>query len=265
MLLSVFTVGDVNSAINSRTGYPFIDLFHNATQSYPGTNAMCSIVVINLTASAIAVLATASRQLWSFARNKGVPFSNWLAPTILPQEIPSNALFVSLTVAILLSLINIGSNEALQAIFSIASSSLLTSYIITISCIINWRIKNKHFPKARFSLGRWGLWINIAAICFLIPWFTFGFFPNYVSPTPQTMNYGSLMYGSVIIFASIYYFIYGRYSYLPPTEEVRKLVVGTDAFTAVSDLFESEQQQQQVSVMGEKQEQQQVIVMGEKQ
>lgn len=228
-------MGDVNAAINSATGYPFIDLFYNATQSYSGTNAMCSIVIINLTASAIAVLATASRQLWSFARNKGVPFSNWLAPTELPKEIPLNALFVSLAIAILLSLINIGSNAALQAIFSIASSSLLTSYIITLGCLINWRLKNKRLPRARFSLGRWGLWINIVAICFLVPWLIFSFFPNTVSPTAQTMNYGSLMYGSVIIFSSLYYLVYGRHTYQPPNEQVKRVMVGADAFEFALD------------------------------
>jgi choline transport protein len=41
---------------------------------------MTSIIILNFTAAAIAVLATSSRQLWAFARSKGVPFSTWLAP-----------------------------------------------------------------------------------------------------------------------------------------------------------------------------------------
>ena len=55
-------------------------MFYNATQSFAATNVMTSVMVVNLTASSIAVLATASRQLWAFARNKGVPFSTFFAP-----------------------------------------------------------------------------------------------------------------------------------------------------------------------------------------
>lgn len=75
-----FTVVGVDDILASPTGYPFLAYFYGATKSYAGTTVMASIMVINLTASSIAVLATASRQMWSFARNKGLPFSSWLAP-----------------------------------------------------------------------------------------------------------------------------------------------------------------------------------------
>ena len=144
---------------------------------------MCAIVIINLTASAIGTLAAASRQLWSFARNKGVPFSNWLAPSVLIQDIPLNAILVTLVVAVLLPLINIGSSAALQAIFTISAASLLTSYMITIGCLIHWRLRGQRLPKARFTLGRYGLATNIVSMCFLIPWFIF---PSSRTPlTPQ--------------------------------------------------------------------------------
>ena len=48
-------------------------MFYSATNSLAATDVMTTIVIINFTASAIAVLATASRQLWAFARNGGVP------------------------------------------------------------------------------------------------------------------------------------------------------------------------------------------------
>ena len=216
-------------------------MFYNATKSLAATNVMTAIMIINLTASAIAVLATASRQLWAFARNKGLPFSKFLAPTVLPRDIPTNALIVSLCVTILLSMINIGSSAALNAIFSLTSASLMTSYIITIGCTLLRRLRGHPLPRARFSLGRWGLLVNLIAICFLIPIFIFSFFPTVVQPTPVTMNWGVVMYGGVIILSTIYYIIRGRHKFTPPNEEVKNIMVETvDPFYANSDELEVE-------------------------
>jgi amino acid transporter len=77
---SIYTIGPLDQALQSPTGYPFIDMFFNATNSYAATDIMTTIVIINFTASAVASLATASRQLWAFARSRGVPFSTSLAP-----------------------------------------------------------------------------------------------------------------------------------------------------------------------------------------
>lgn len=65
-----FTVGNVEEILSSPTGYPFIQVFFNVTKSYAGASVMTTIIIITLTASAIAEVATASRQLWSFARDK---------------------------------------------------------------------------------------------------------------------------------------------------------------------------------------------------
>jgi len=75
-----FTLGDVNTILQTQTGYPFLQIFYNTTKSLAATNVMAAFIIINLTASSIAVLATASRQLWAFARNRGVPFSSIIAP-----------------------------------------------------------------------------------------------------------------------------------------------------------------------------------------
>ena len=80
MVLTIcFTLGDVESIATSPTGYPFIQLFYNVTRSYSGANAMVALLIIQLTCSCIAQVTTASRQLWSFSRDKGVPFHASLA------------------------------------------------------------------------------------------------------------------------------------------------------------------------------------------
>lgn len=78
MLVTVcFTLGDIQDILATKTGYPFIQVFYNATNSLPGTNTMTAVIILTLTASSITEIATASRQLWSFARDRGLPFSEF--------------------------------------------------------------------------------------------------------------------------------------------------------------------------------------------
>ena len=74
-----FCIGDIDSVIETPTGFPFIQVFYNATKNYGATNTMAAIVIFNITQSAMQFLATSSRQLWSFARDKGLPFSDFFA------------------------------------------------------------------------------------------------------------------------------------------------------------------------------------------
>lgn len=86
LLTLCYCLGDVTSILESPTGFPFIQIFYNTTNSLAGTNIMTAIPIIVLTGSCIAEVATASRQLWSFARDNGVPFSHILSrvrPTVL--------------------------------------------------------------------------------------------------------------------------------------------------------------------------------------
>ena len=74
-----FTVGDIGEILKTPTGQPFIQIFYNGVRSLAGTNVMVAIIIICLTACCISEVATASRQLWSFARDNGLPGSKWLS------------------------------------------------------------------------------------------------------------------------------------------------------------------------------------------
>lgn len=74
-----FTLGEVDKVLDTPTRFPFIEIFYNTTGSFAATNAMTAVLVVTLTASTITEVATASRQLWSFARDEGLPFSSFFA------------------------------------------------------------------------------------------------------------------------------------------------------------------------------------------
>lgn len=71
----IFTWGDMEEISNSLYGTPFLTVFYTATGSKAATIAMTMLVILPLTGSVIACVATASRQTWAFARDNGVPFS----------------------------------------------------------------------------------------------------------------------------------------------------------------------------------------------
>ena len=138
--------------------------------------------------------------------------------------IPFNAVWISFGFGVVISLLNLGSTVALNAIVSLTISSLICSYIVSIGCIFLKRVRRQPLPPAQFSLGRWGLAINFIALAFLIAFFVFCFFPTATPVTPQTMNWNITMFGGITIFSTVYYIVYGRFQYTPPVQiQNRKL------------------------------------------
>jgi hypothetical protein len=94
--------------------------------------------------------------------------------------------------------------------------------MLTIGCVLLKRIRGEPLPDHRWSLGRYGMLLNIGSLCYLAPIFVFSFFPSFQPVTPQNMNWGSAMYAGMITFASIYYFLFGRHYYVPPVSLVHR-------------------------------------------
>jgi choline transport protein len=69
------TIGDVNTALASPTGYAFIEVFYNATHSKAGTSVMVALFIIMLLFGCVTNFATSSRQLWAFVGGPPNPAS----------------------------------------------------------------------------------------------------------------------------------------------------------------------------------------------
>lgn len=122
----------------------------------------------------------------------------------------------------MLSLINIGSEVALNAVISLTITSLLSAYIISIGCVLLKRLRGESLPPHRWTLGRFGLAVNVGALAFLLPVFVFAFFPLSTPVTRETMNWGVVMYVGVIGSASLYYWARGRHHFIPPVALVKR-------------------------------------------
>ena len=103
MLVAVlFCVGDITAALQTPTGYPFIEIFTQATASKAGATAMTSIITVLAFCAIIAALAGSSRMTWSFARDRGLPGWRYLSKVSLDdilQSIVSSILRLPLCLA----------------------------------------------------------------------------------------------------------------------------------------------------------------------
>ncbi|KAI5369214.1 putative amino acid/polyamine transporter I [Septoria linicola] len=217
-----FVAGDPATLLETTTGQPFIQVFYNGTRSLAATNTMVSIVVVCLTSCCISEVATASRQLWSFARDNGIPGSAWVSHVTPGWNIPLRSVLISFVITSLLACINLGCSTALNAINSLGGVSVLSSYFITIACLIWRRLYGAPLPPRRWSLGKFGLPINIAALCFLVPLWFFSFWPLAQPVTPQNMNWNSTMFGGMLIVSVVYYTFWGRHVYTGPVVLVKR-------------------------------------------
>lgn len=78
VLTFCFSIGDIESALSSPTGQPYIQVFFNATGSHSGTTVMTVVITFMTFCNTVNNVASASRQLYAFARDRGLPYSSFL-------------------------------------------------------------------------------------------------------------------------------------------------------------------------------------------
>jgi choline transport protein len=220
ILVMLFCIGDIETILNTPTGFPIIAMFYQATGSVKATTAMQSAITLIGFVSNIAVVASVSRLTWAFARDGGLPYSKFFAKVDSRYGIPVRAVCLVCFTVLLLSLVNIASTTALSAILALTTSSLFISYVIPVILMARKRIRKEHITFGPFTLGRWGLAINIYAIVFGIFICTFVSFPTEIPVTATNMNYSGPVFLGVSVLLICDWVIRGRGRFTGPLRDL---------------------------------------------
>ena len=78
LIVTLFSLNDVQGALNSPTGFPFMQIFLESTASAAGSTCLAAILIVMQYVANVGLLASASRMCWSFARDRGLPGWKWL-------------------------------------------------------------------------------------------------------------------------------------------------------------------------------------------
>ncbi|RTE85178.1 hypothetical protein BHE90_000340 [Fusarium euwallaceae] len=216
----LFCMGDIESALNTPTGFPIIQIFYNITGSIAAATALTSAVTIMAALSTVPLITSAARLMWAFARDQGLPFSTHLSKIDRKRRIPTIAILTTTVLLMLLGLINIGSTTAFNAVLSLAVVSLQISYIMPIILLIWRRISRPNtLTWGPWQLGKPGIVVNVVAIIYLIFTSIFLLFPPYQPITAENMNYAPVVLGGAVIFGCVYWPFRARKRYFGPLIE----------------------------------------------
>ncbi|EAS33164.3 GABA permease [Coccidioides immitis RS] len=239
MIIAVlFCTQDIDAALDSPTGFPFMEIFRQATSpSVGGAAAMASIITALAMCANVGFLASASRMVWSFARDRGLPGWRILSRVEKRTMVPLWSIATITIIAILLSLITIGSLTAFDIVVSLTVAALYISYMLAIALLLYRRVTGgiSYSSDSPTTLANtagsrlvWGPWrfgkfgpiINVFALCYLLVILVFSFFPARTPVTdPNDMNYSSVLIVAVMAFSLVYYFLYARKTYQGPLVE----------------------------------------------
>ncbi|KAK4554253.1 hypothetical protein LTR86_008781 [Recurvomyces mirabilis] len=220
ILTVAYHIIDLEDALNDPSTYPAIYVLRQAMATKWIMAILIVILLLNV-ASNIVFLAAVTRDLFAFARDKGLPFSNWLAQVNPKRVIPVNAAIFSSIIAILLSCIYIGSPIAFYAITSLGTVALLQCYCLSIGTLMWRRIYHPEtLPPSRYSLGKWGILLNAMAVAYSFYAFFWAFWPQTSPITASGFNWASPIFAITLIGAMIYYQFRARHKYFGPVLQV---------------------------------------------
>lgn len=221
----MFMITDLDAALNDVTGYPHMWVFSQAV-SPGGVVALNAIPTILIFAGTLSFNLSTSRQTWAFARDRGLPFSDWIGHVNPKLQVPANAVTVTAIITVALSFINIGSDVAFNAIISLNVVALMITYVFSIGAVLWRRIKHPEtLPNCRWSLGRWGIPVNVGGVLYALHAFFWSFWPEGTPVALESFNWSVVMFVGVFVLSLVDYLVRGRKAYKGP-------VVLTDGYKA---------------------------------
>lgn len=211
----LFVLPDVQTLLDIANGQPIGYVFKTATGSAGGGFGLLFLVLGIWLFAGVGALTASSRCTYAFARDGAIPGSKLWSKVDSRFDIPLWALTLSAVVDCLLGLIYFGSSAAFSSFTGVATICLATSYGLPI--LVSVLSGRKHLKHATFSLGRFGMAINVTTLLWIVlSIFLFCMPTNLTGLDSSTMNYASVVFAGFATISLVWYFVWGRKNFSGP-------------------------------------------------
>ncbi|MGC0238989.1 APC family permease [Arthrobacter sp. SD76] len=136
----------------------------------PFGKAFLVCIVVAVFVCTLAVHAAAIRMMFAMARDNNLPFSRQLSKVHPERKTPTVAAIVIGLIAIMPLIVNVSQPAIFTILSSISIVLIYLSYLLVTVPLLRrrflkkWPLSDDTHGKAGFSLGKWGLPVNILAV-----------------------------------------------------------------------------------------------------
>jgi len=206
-LALLLAVPDFGAVISGADADPVTSVLQTAFGDV-GFRVVIAIVLISFFSCALSLQAAASRLIYSYARDEMMPLSGVFRTFSERRHVPPYALLLS---ALIPSVIVVGSqvsDNALTRIVSFASLGIYVAFMMVVLAALRGRLKGWR-PSGRFTLGTWGMLVNVAALAYQIAASINMAWPR-TPDAPWYDNYLVLLSAAIVVGVGLVYLFLGN-------------------------------------------------------
>lgn len=172
-----------------------------------GFRIVLAVVLISFFSCALSLQAAASRLIYAYARDDMMPGSRLFKQFSATRHVPPYALLLSAAIPIAIVVGSQVSDDALTRIISFASLGIYLGFMMVVLAALRARLLGWK-PSGRFTLGSWGLLINILALGYQLAAAANMAWPR-TPDAPWYDNYLVLLSAAIVIGVGLMYLLLG--------------------------------------------------------
>ncbi|KAI8084591.1 amino acid/polyamine transporter I [Halteromyces radiatus] len=211
----LFSIQDLDGLLNA--DLPVSEFFFQVTRN----RALSTFFLVFLAVAQFGSLANASvancRLMFAMARDGCLPYSKFFYK-LEKGDVPLRIIVLQIILMIILILPVFGTMIYWTAVLSASVICCNVAYGMPLICRLLW---SRHsMPKGPFDLGRWSVPINVIALLWIVFFGIILCFPSVSPVSADSMNYASLMIGTVFLFSVICWITTGHKTYKGPISNI---------------------------------------------
>lgn len=206
-LALVLAVPDFGAVLSGDDADPVSGILTAAFGTW-GARVVLGIVLVSFLSCALSLQAAASRMLYAYGRDRMLPGSGPLSRMSRRRGVPPYALAVAAVVPALVVVVSRVSEDATTKIVSFAVLGIYLGFQMVVLAALRARLKGWR-PSGRFTLGRWGLAVNVAALVYGVAAMVNMVWPR-TPGAPWYDNYLTLLSGAAVVGAGLVILVTAR-------------------------------------------------------
>ncbi|KAI9928663.1 hypothetical protein ASPWEDRAFT_168636 [Aspergillus wentii DTO 134E9] len=213
-----FSITDITTVVNTKTGVPILELIRSATGSNTAAIIFCLLLILNNGTSALGSAVMMSRQGYAFARDGGLFWNHKLIELSPGSHLPFWSINLPYFLVGLVGVIYLFSDAAFNAIVGSQTVCMIISFGFPATILL--ATKSNLLP----TINRWNfrifskpIYIISVGYCVLVV--IVAFIPQSQPLTTLNMNYTILVMGAFVFAMGLAWFTEGRKVFHPPVSD----------------------------------------------